>query len=193
MKDFFCGGALLLALIGYGCSSSGSLSASVSSEPTLSQEERLYLQAMAEHEKLGLDLAQDAQRQAQDKTVKQLADRLVGDYNSRLRQLEGLGAVAPDGRENPEQEKRSLASAQTGVPGQSPVTSGMLGPGMVPQGRDSYDNRWLRTFRQHNENGVDLAGNMAVKLKNQGLQHWNAEMIRSERAELAEFQALRVL
>ena len=191
MKDLFCGGALLLALIGYGCSSS--TPAALSTEPTLSQEERLYLQAMAEHEKLGLSLAQDAQRQAQDKSVKQLADRLVSDYNTRLRKLEGLGAVAPDGRENPEQERRSLASPQTSAPGSAPVSSLKIGPGMVLQGQGSYDNRWLRTFRQHNENGVDLAGNMAVKLKNQGLQHWNAEMIRSERAELAEFQALRVL
>ncbi len=93
-----------------------------------------------------------------------MADRLLSDYNTRLRKLEGLGAVAPDGRENPEQE----------------------GPG-------SYDARWLKMFRQHNQNGLSLAGNKAIKLKNQGLLQWNADIIQSEKAELAEMQALRVL
>jgi uncharacterized protein (DUF305 family) len=97
MREAFCGAAILLALVGYGCSSpsdntrvtASSSPAAVSTEPSLSQEERLYLQAMAEHQKLGVSLAQDAQRQAQDTRVKQLADRLLSDYNTRLRKLEG--------------------------------------------------------------------------------------------------------
>lgn len=201
MKDIFCCGALLLALVGYGCSTPADHSritpssspAAVTTEPSLSQDERLYLQAMAEHQKLGIGLAQDAQRQAQDKQVKQLADRLLSDYNTRLRKLEGLGAVSPDGRENPEQEKRSLGSPQSSPPGSTPASASQVGPGVVMTGEGSYDARWLKTFRQHNENGVSLAGNMAIKLKNQGLIQWNAEMIQSEKAELTEMQALRVL
>ena len=187
MREMFCGGALLLALIGYGCSSAGPV---VSTDSSLSQDERLYLSAMAEHEKLGLNLAQDAQRQAKDKLVKQLADRLVSDYNTRLRKLEGLGAVAPDGRENPEQEKQSPASGQPGSPSLAALE---VGPGMVKLGEGSYDARWLRTFRQHNENGVRLGGNLGARLQNQALLQWNQEMIVQEKAELAEFQALRVL
>ncbi|MBX3166516.1 MAG: DUF305 domain-containing protein [Candidatus Eremiobacteraeota bacterium] len=201
MKDIFCGGALLLALVGYGCSTpsdntqitASSSPAAVTTETSLSQDERLYLQAMAEHQKLGVSLAQDAQRQARDKALKQLADRLLTDYNTRLRKLEGLGAVAPDGRENPEQEKRSLGSPRSSPPGSQPASSVQVGPGVVVAGEGSYDARWLKTFRRHNENGVRLAGNLEAKLRNQGLLQWNRDMISSEKAELAELQALSVL
>ena len=64
---------------------------------------------------------------------------------------------------------------------------------MVAAGTGSYDARWLTTFRQHNENGVRLAASFGSKLKNQALLQWNADMIRSEKAELAELQRLRVL
>lgn len=200
MKDVFCGCALIVGLIGYGCSSpsdsshvvASSSPAAVTTEPSLSQDERLYLQAMAAHEKAGLNLAQEAQSRAQDKSLKQVVDRLVSDYNQRLRGLEALGAVAPDGRENPEQEKRSMGSPQTEATGSAP-SSLETGPGAVAEGPGSYDQRWLKTFRQHHDKGAKLAVEMQPRIKNRGLLEWHNAMIQGEKKELTELQSLRVL
>ena len=159
-----------------------------SNEPALAAEDRSYLQLMARHEKYGLLLAQDAQRQATDKSLKQLADRFVSQQNEGLRQLEGLGAVAPDGRENPEQEERSLTA--TPAAGAPTTAVSDVGPGTVPPGSNSYDERWKTTYRELDQRGVELALQYQGKLKNQGLQRWNEELLKRNQAQLVQVRGL---
>jgi len=190
--------ATALVLLGSGCAKNSDNTTPVASnspparstEPSLATEDRTYLQLMARHEKYGLLLAQDAQRQATDKSLKQLADQFVSEQNEALRKLEGLGAVIPDGRENAEQEERSLASAkpESGAPTQT-VTD--VGPGTVAPGTESYDLRWKKTYLELDQKGLELARQHQGKLKNQGLQQWNDELLKRDQAQLDQVTALR--
>ena len=161
----------------------------------INPEEHAYLHLMAEHQKLGVSLAQQALTQGSAYEVKDLARRLQAAENQDLNQLIGLGAAPPDGRDSPEQEARTPEQPRPSGP---PLTSkpdlvGLAGPGSVAPGKKSYDKRWIQAYEAHHKAGLNLVRDYRAKLTSQSLQMWTNQFERRERAQLAEIQALRVL
>ena len=160
----------------------------------INPEEHAYLHLMAEHQKLGVSLAQQALTQGSANEVKDLARRLQAAENQDLNQLIGLGAAPPDGRESPEQEARTPARPEpSGPPLATHNLVGQTGPGSVAPGKKSYDKRWIQAYEAHHKAGLNLVRDYRAKLTSQSLQMWTNQFERRERAQLAEIRALRVL
>jgi uncharacterized protein (DUF305 family) len=163
-------------------------------QPRLKSDEHAFLHLMAEHQELGVSLARQAADQASSTEVQQLGRRLEGEENEDLNKLIGLGAVAPDGRTNPQEHAR--IPSQPGASGpkvNQPNLVGRTGPGMVPAGGKSFDQRWIQAYVAHQQAGIRLIQDFQSRLTSQPLQLWCSQLMKREQSELAELRSLRVL